>query len=427
MSKRALLGFLGFVVFVLIGVSTLEAQQTPPASSSDYLYWGDFWYNAIGRAKLDGTEVTPFFISGLKGPVGVAVNGQYLYWTNFGDGEGNLWSGTTISRANWDGTNVIPAFISGCKGPWGLAIDDQFLYWTNATDTTIGRARLDGTEVNQSFIVPSYWPREIVAFGGYLYWGNAVGVARAKTDGTGLENDWITVAVSSPHGVAVTDTHVYWTNYADGSIGRANIDGTEPGLWQPLAAGNVTGIETKGDYLYWGRWGGGGIGRGSLGGADFDPFWISGVGTTATLALVHEASMSAFAVDQAKIDFKKKPDSDKVRLKGDFSLAAGAAVSIADSVTAAVGAYSWTISMEEKANGTKWEYRRPQGKDGGIKSMTIDWSGGAASFDLRVDSADIGDMASWLNPVTISLKIGQIKGAQAVTMREKNNSWEYKK
>ena len=79
---------------------------------------------SIGRANLDGTDVTKNFITDLGAPCdlstaigcgwGLAVDGQYLYWPNY--------ALQTIGRANVDGSNVNQSFITGANYPLGLAL-----------------------------------------------------------------------------------------------------------------------------------------------------------------------------------------------------------------------------------------------------------------------------------------------------------------
>jgi uncharacterized protein YjbI with pentapeptide repeats len=79
-----------------------------------------------------------------------------------------------------------------------LAVDYQHIYWTNLNAGTIGRANLDGSNVNPNFIT-----------------------------GANTNNSW---------GVAVDDEHIYWASTLDqsafpqglGTIGRANLDGSDP-------------------------------------------------------------------------------------------------------------------------------------------------------------------------------------------------------
>jgi virginiamycin B lyase len=64
-----------------------EAVYTSPvdetcgvAVDSEHVYWGGFG-QAIGRARLDGSEPEPSFIAGLDRPEGIALYGGDIYWS----------------------------------------------------------------------------------------------------------------------------------------------------------------------------------------------------------------------------------------------------------------------------------------------------------------------------------------------------------
>lgn len=62
---------------------------------------------------------------------------SYLYWLNSG----------SIGRVGIDGSNAEAAWFSGYSNPIGVAVDENFVYWTNYTTAgNIGRARLDGSD-----------------------------------------------------------------------------------------------------------------------------------------------------------------------------------------------------------------------------------------------------------------------------------------
>ena len=144
--------------------------------------------------------------------------------------------------------------------------------------------------------------------------------------------------------------------------------------------------------------------------------------------------MAYFDVEKAKIDFKKKPDDDKIHVKGRFKLAPESdGVDISEWVIITIGKFSDKIIMEEKGKkGDKWEYKRDKGGSGDIKHMKIDWKekkkkDNQVEFDIHVDKAALGEMSDWDNPVTISIQIGNDIGEDEILMRVKKHHWDYHK
>ena len=88
------------------------------------MYWANQGANqtgtTIGRANLDGTGANQSFIGGAHSPAGIAVNGPYIYWANFGGTHGV--AGTTIGRARLNGTGVNQSFVKGAKTPVGVFV-----------------------------------------------------------------------------------------------------------------------------------------------------------------------------------------------------------------------------------------------------------------------------------------------------------------
>ena len=52
------------------------------AQADAFVYWVNFIAGTIGRANLDGTSANQSFITGASVPLGVAVDGQHVYWAN---------------------------------------------------------------------------------------------------------------------------------------------------------------------------------------------------------------------------------------------------------------------------------------------------------------------------------------------------------
>src|SRR5262249_35810437 len=102
------------------------------------------------------------------------------------------------------------------------------LYWANDTPGrgTIGRARLDGTGVEQSFV--SGTGRRPCGVGldrKHIYWGEARGgkvgssdkggaIGRANRDGSGVNATFIPTPAHHGCGVAIAGSHIHWTSWA---------------------------------------------------------------------------------------------------------------------------------------------------------------------------------------------------------------------
>lgn len=167
------------------------------AVSPSTIYWGDQGSNEIGYAALDGSNVNQSWLSAFD-PRQIAVDSNYIYWTEAaGDSD--------IGRATLSGTDSDQTFIQPASGdvPLGLAVNGSYIYWTQ-NDGEIGRANLNGTGVDQSFITGLSVPKEIALDGNYIYWANSGtnSIGRATLSGGNVDPTFITGA-SGASAVAV--------------------------------------------------------------------------------------------------------------------------------------------------------------------------------------------------------------------------------
>ncbi|MEA2420992.1 MAG: hypothetical protein QOF55_91, partial [Thermoleophilaceae bacterium] len=106
-------------------------------------------------------------------------------------------------------------------------------------------------------------------------------IGRANLDGTNPNPRFITGA-GAPSGVAVNATHIYWANQSTNSIGRANLDGS--GATQSF----ITGVKNPGDiavderHIYWSGGSTNSIGRANLNGSSPNQNFIRSVVVTGT-------------------------------------------------------------------------------------------------------------------------------------------------
>ena len=211
------------VVSDLLGKSAHGPSFTyvgPPAKTN-FLYF-DEGSDDIGRAGLEASGLISSFLTVARSPCGEAVDEGHVYWANSAD--------NTIGRANLDGTEANPKFIRGAASPCGVAVDAGYVYWANTEGGTIGRAGIGGGEVNERFVT-GIGGRHGGALGvavdaGHVYWGDGgADVGRAAIGGGEVQRKFISAAHDSS-GVAVSGEYLYWTNAANGTIGRAKVDGS---------------------------------------------------------------------------------------------------------------------------------------------------------------------------------------------------------
>jgi hypothetical protein len=163
------------------------------------------------RTAVGGTAIallataSPALAAGDPTSAAAPTTTGHIYWTNF---DLNGLPGT-IGRANLTGTTVNQTFIPGATQPFGstdVTVDATHIYWADNRAGTIGRANRDGTGADPNFI-------------------------------TGLDTNKVLniTGNDTPASVAVDAAHIYWTSYAAGTIGRANLDGT--GVHQKFITG----------------------------------------------------------------------------------------------------------------------------------------------------------------------------------------------
>jgi hypothetical protein len=236
-TVKALAAVAAATCLLLIGAGVAQAD----------IYWANVGSDAIGRADINGGSVNQAFLStgGTSGG-GVAVDGTYVYWSQ--------WTGA-IGRAKLDGSSADASFITGLSHtPTALAVDSGHIYWSEPNDAAIGRANIDGTGVDETFIAtdPSGSPDGVTVRSGFIYWADAnLGqIGRANLDGTGVDNSFIT-GLNTPRGVTSDGIWIYWGDVGDRSVGRAPVDGSSSDpTWLDFGT-QVYGVSAVAGYLYW--------------------------------------------------------------------------------------------------------------------------------------------------------------------------------
>ena len=234
---------------------------------------------ALPAAATVPDNINQTFITGASTPFGVVVNATNIFWANTGNG--------TIGEANLDGSDPT-TLITGASTPSGLVVDSTYIYWANQTgNECIGRADLNGTNVNQCFINADnggYGPIGLAVDANYIYWttGYFDTVGRANLDGTDPDQTFIVPAGTKGSdaltGLAVNTTYIFWADETTDTISRANIaDGSD--VVSPFISGTNSGgvvLDANANYIYWANVSDGTIGRANIDGSGVNPSFISG-------------------------------------------------------------------------------------------------------------------------------------------------------
>ena len=145
--------------------------------------------------------------------------------------------------------------------------------------------------------------------GQHIYWTNDAGntIGRANLDGSSPNQSFITGA-NAPHGVAVDGQYIYWTNGAGNTIGEANLDGSSPNQSFISGANNPHGVAVDGLHIYWTNESGNTIGEANLDGSSPNQSLISGANAPHGVAVLAvpgaPTGVSATAGDgQATVSF----------------------------------------------------------------------------------------------------------------------------
>lgn len=287
------IGLSAFALFVFSHASYARASGMKVDTVTPQIYWSNWFFGSIGKAKLDGSSANPSWltVSALGYPSasvwGVAVSSRYIYWSSVD----TRW----IYRTQRSGSHKTIRLVRSDFAPASIAVDGKYVYWTEDDPETgggnsIGRAKLDGTGVDQAFIVPP----SSEAFGSvtvnskYIYWVDSLSGSVGRADINGSNVIWDLLAgtgIDSPTVVAADEAHLYVGDYSAGTnIARTDIDGSNPELsfiplggyigFEGLAAGansiawSYQQPEGGSDYTDW-------VGRASADGSNVESHLIS--------------------------------------------------------------------------------------------------------------------------------------------------------
>ncbi|PJN36746.1 hypothetical protein CG747_31305 [Streptomyces sp. CB02959] len=234
------------------------------ALEGDYLYitqWGDSATAGSGSVvrvnKRDVNSAPVTIATGLGMPTAVAVDGEYVYTDTRADQR-------LVVRVKKDGS--APAhhetIASGLDDTGGVAVDGKFLYLTNVTSKipppphdSVMKAKKDGSEATHPTVIADSGvdrPAGMVMDGEYLYITKLEDGSVARVKKVKSEPVTIATGLDLPSGVAKDREYLYITQDQAGSVVRAKKDGKDPSHHETVATGlkDPRGVAVDGDDLY---------------------------------------------------------------------------------------------------------------------------------------------------------------------------------
>ena len=186
-----------------------------------FVYWSD-QIHGIFRSRLNGSDVDHIVSEEINHPDGLAVDflGRNIFWIDTGNDR--------IEVAKLDGSSRKILISRDLDEPRDIALDpvNGFMYWSDWGESSrIERAWLDGS--HRSVIVSDEvgWPNGIAVDVDlqHLYFCDAKRdkIEMVNTDGSG-RRVIIEESLHHPFGLSVLGDYIYWTDWEQNSVERAN-------------------------------------------------------------------------------------------------------------------------------------------------------------------------------------------------------------
>uniref|UniRef100_A0A8C7KCZ2 LDL receptor related protein 6 n=1 Tax=Oncorhynchus kisutch TaxID=8019 RepID=A0A8C7KCZ2_ONCKI len=206
------------VAIPLTGVK--EASALDFDITDNRIYWTDITLKTISRAFMNGSALEHVVEFGLDYPEGMAVDwlGKNLYWADTGTNR--------IEVAKLDGQHRQVLVWKDLDSPRALALDpaEGFMYWTEwGGKPKIDRSAMDGT--GRITLVPNVGRANGLTIDyaeRRLYWTDLDTTLIESSNMLGLEREVIADDLPHPFGLTQYQDYIYWTDWSQRSIERAN-------------------------------------------------------------------------------------------------------------------------------------------------------------------------------------------------------------
>jgi sugar lactone lactonase YvrE len=249
----------------------------------------------------DTAPVMRVLASGQDHPWGIFVDATHVYWTN----KGAKAKQGSLSRVDKKGGGAVEVLLDGLQSPYGVVVANGRAYFSAShpgfgglgSVSLVDKAHYDKA-LRQPGRVEEPWA--IAVRGDEIYFTDLHlrGIMSAPLTAS-VDTDKVNVLAHTdgrPVGLAVDDTHVYWTDSDPGVVNRAPRAG---GPIQTLIArgDKTTGLALDDTRVYFSEWGSGRIGS-----------VLKTGGGIVNLAL-DQKGVRAIAVDDTRIYWSHPPTS----------------------------------------------------------------------------------------------------------------------
>ncbi len=192
------------------------------------LFWAQNGNDRVQSMPAVGGTVTDLTPT-LTNPWGIHYANGQIYFSE--DNAGNIW------RMDADGGNRT-LLASGLSFPRDLVANATHLFWVNISGSVF-RSNLDGSNITTIATVGGDFLQGIALTDSHLYWSDATAhsIMRANLDGSGVTT-LVGSGLSIPYGLQVAGSYLYWADLGTDVIQRSNLDGT--GVTTILSAFDVT-------------------------------------------------------------------------------------------------------------------------------------------------------------------------------------------
>lgn len=213
------------------------------AAQGQILYVANQRSGIIGEYTSSGVALNTSLISGLQGPIGLAVSGDTLFVANEGDfyGHGSIGAYTT------SGATINASLITGLTNPSALAVSGDKLFVLDAELGTVGLYTTSGAVINRSLISGFRTPAAIAVSGDNLFVADNTGIGLYTTSGAELNASFIHIWAQS---LVVSGDRLYIGDRYNSVVSSWTTSGI------PTYGGYITnvrwpyGLAVEGDHLF---------------------------------------------------------------------------------------------------------------------------------------------------------------------------------